>query len=89
MDILSKFQRHKPPVCALTALAAHNEAVCSDADKPHPRERERERDRVGGVGWGGGGVTEKEQRNLKKENDKKNVTRLRSPHRQFRSEERG
>lgn len=43
MDILSRFKRKEPSVCVPSALTKHNEAVCSDVDKPPRRERRRER----------------------------------------------
>lgn len=43
MDILSRFKRKEPSVCVPSALTKHNDAVCSDADKPPQRERRRER----------------------------------------------
>lgn len=50
MDILSRFKRKEPSVWLPPALTKHNEAVCSDADKPPRRERRR-----GRKSWGGRG----------------------------------
>lgn len=50
MDIQSRFKRKEPSVCVPSALTKHNEAVCSDADKPPRRERRRGRTSRGGKG---------------------------------------